>query len=186
MANIKKITFPYSVIGMTTVCVVLKQMSTGYICDHIDGVYKAVPANPYVPLAELAVPEQGTYERNENRTVWANGLYRGLVYPDATGTKAPIGSEEMYIVSDAEVVIELPLGAGAITWPYTLTDADTGAPIDGAEVWVSNDSVGANIIASGITDTYGIVIFTLDVGTVYIWRKKAGYNFTNPDQEVVA
>ena len=77
------------------------------------------------------------------------------------------------------------LGAGAITWTYTLTDGDTGAPIDGAEIWVSTDSAGANIIANGMTDAAGVVTFYLDAGTVYVWRKKAGYNFTNPDQETV-
>jgi len=192
MANIKKLTFPYSQTGLTTVCIILKQMATGYFLDHVDGVYRAVPANPYIPLPELATPEQGTYERNENRSVWSDGLYRGLVYPDATGTKPPIGSEEMYIVSDMEVVIDATissrttLGAGAITWTYTLTDAGTGAPIDGAEIWITTDSAGANIIASGITDTYGIATFTLDAGTVYVWRKKAGFNFSpQPDQETV-
>jgi len=77
-------------------------------------------------------------------------------------------------------------GAGAITWTYTLTDADTGAPIDGAEIWVTTDSAGANVIASGTTDDAGQVTFYLDAGVKYIWRKKAGYNFTNPDQETVS
>ncbi len=76
-------------------------------------------------------------------------------------------------------------GAGAITWPYTLTDSVTAAPIDGAEVWVTTDSAGTNVIASGTTNDAGVVTFYLDAGTVYVWRKKAGYNFTNPDQETV-
>jgi hypothetical protein len=80
----------------------------------------------------------------------------------------------------------VPAGTGAITWTYTLTDADTGAPIDGAEVWVTTDGAGTNVIASGVTNTSGVVTFTLDAGAVYVWRKKAGYNFTNPDAETVA
>ena len=79
----------------------------------------------------------------------------------------------------------IPAGAGAVTWTYTLTDATTGAPIDGAEVWVTTDSVGANVIASGVTDAYGIVTFTLDAGAVFVWRKRAGFNFVNPDSETV-
>jgi hypothetical protein len=78
------------------------------------------------------------------------------------------------------------LGMGAITWTYTLTDADTTLPIDGAEIWISSDSAGSNIIASGTTDSSGIATFYLDAGTVYVWRKKSGYNFTNPDQETVS
>ena len=77
-------------------------------------------------------------------------------------------------------------GAGAITWTYTLTNSVTGAPIDGAEVWVSSDSAGAFIIANGTTDDDGVVTFYLDAGTVYVWRKKAGFNFTNPDEETVS
>lgn len=103
MPNIKELIFPYSQTGLTTVCIVMKQIATGYFLDHVDGVYRAVPVNPFVPLPELSSPEQGTYARDENRSVWPNGLYRGLVYPDATGTKAPIGAEEMYIADDAQV-----------------------------------------------------------------------------------
>jgi len=80
----------------------------------------------------------------------------------------------------------IDLGAGAIEWTYTLTDADTGAPIDGAEVWVTSDSAGLYVIASGTTNDAGIVNFYLDAGTVYVWRKLSGYNFTNPDEEVIA
>lgn len=80
----------------------------------------------------------------------------------------------------------IDLGAGAISWTYTLTNSATGGPIDGAAVWVTTDSAGANIIASGVTDDAGQVTFYLDAGTRYIWRSRAGYNFTNPDTEIVA
>jgi len=43
-----------------------------------------------------------------------------------------------------------------------------------------------NVIASGHTNSSGIVIFMLDAGTYYFWRKLSGYNFTNPDTEIVA
>lgn len=77
-------------------------------------------------------------------------------------------------------------GAGAITFTYTLTDADTGNPIADADVWVTSDEAGANVLASGTTDQAGQVVFYLDAGTVYVWRKKTGWNFTNPDTETVA
>ena len=80
----------------------------------------------------------------------------------------------------------IDLGAGAIEWTYTLTDGDTSAPIDGASVWVTTDSIGSNVVASGVTDDAGQVTFHLDSGTRYIWRSRAGYNFTNPDEEVIA
>jgi hypothetical protein len=77
-------------------------------------------------------------------------------------------------------------GSGAISWDYTLTDATTTNPIINAEVWVTTDSAGANIIASGYTNTLGVVSFMLDAGTAYIWRRHPAYNFTNPDVEVIA
>jgi hypothetical protein len=75
--------------------------------------------------------------------------------------------------------------AGGTVWTYTLTDADTGNPIAGADVWVTTDSGGTNVIASGITDTSGVVTFALDSGIIYVWRQCSGWNFTNPDVEAV-
>jgi hypothetical protein len=75
-------------------------------------------------------------------------------------------------------------GPGAIPWTYTLTQSDS-TPIADADVWVSTDSGGSNVVASGITDDFGNVTFYLDAGTVYVWAKKAGWNFANPDTEVV-
>lgn len=76
-------------------------------------------------------------------------------------------------------------GAGAVEFLYTLTEAGSGDPIGDADVWVSTDVAGANVVASGRTDQHGEIIFYLDSGTVYIWRQKSGYNFTNPDMEVI-
>jgi hypothetical protein len=76
-------------------------------------------------------------------------------------------------------------GSGAITWTYTVTDSSTGLPLDGVEVWITTDIAGLNVIASGVTNSFGIVTFYLDAGTVQVWRKKAGYDFINPDQEVI-
>jgi len=78
------------------------------------------------------------------------------------------------------------LGAGAITFTYTLTDADTGDAITTAKVWVTSDQAGNTVVASGTTDADGKVTFYLDAGTYYFWRSKVGWNFTNPDTETVA
>ena len=77
-------------------------------------------------------------------------------------------------------------GAGAIAHTYTLTNSGDGLPIAEAEVWATTDLGGSNIVASGVTSTLGVVTFYLDAGTYYFWRSKAGWNFTNPDTEVVA
>lgn len=77
-------------------------------------------------------------------------------------------------------------GAGAITWAYVLTNSITTLPIADATVWVTSDSAGNNVLASGLTDAFGSVTFFLDAGTVYVWRQKSGFNFVNPDVEVVS
>lgn len=77
-------------------------------------------------------------------------------------------------------------GAGAYTFTYTVTNATTGLPIDGCEVWVTTDLAGSNIVAAGWTDTFGQVVFYLDAGSHYFWRRLSGYSFSpQPDTEVV-
>lgn len=77
------------------------------------------------------------------------------------------------------------LGAGATRRPYTLTSSTTGLPVADADVWVTTDSSGSNVVASGKTNSSGVVVFWLDAGTYYIWRQKDGMNFSNPDTEVL-
>ncbi|MDY6834156.1 MAG: hypothetical protein SVY53_05075 [Chloroflexota bacterium] len=77
-------------------------------------------------------------------------------------------------------------GPGAIEWTYTLTEEGTGTPIPDAQIWVTTDLVGSHVIASGMTDQNGQIKFYLDAGEVYIFRAKAGYNFANPDTEVIS
>lgn len=76
-------------------------------------------------------------------------------------------------------------GTGNIKKTYTVKDGD-GNPMDNVEVWVTSDEAGTHIVASGITNIQGEVDFYLNAGTYYVWSQKAGYNFTNPDTEVVA
>ena len=83
-------------------------------------------------------------------------------------------------------LINADSGAGAISWTYTLTDSDDGTPIDGAEVWVTTDAAGVDVVASGSTNSFGVVTFMLDAGAYYFWRKCSGYNFNNPDLETVS
>ena len=77
-------------------------------------------------------------------------------------------------------------GSGAIQWGYTLTSSVGGAPIADADVWVTTDLAGSNVVASGKTDSFGVVTFYLDAGVHYIWRQKSGWNFDNPDTETVS
>lgn len=76
-------------------------------------------------------------------------------------------------------------GTGATEFTYTLTEVGSGDPIADADVWVATDSGGTNVVASGRTDQDGEITFYLDPGTVYVFRQKSGWNFTNPDVEVI-
>ena len=77
------------------------------------------------------------------------------------------------------------IAAGAVQFTYTVDDGVD--PIDGAEVWITTDDAGSNVVWYGITDAFGVGRAAdnskpmLDVGTYYAWTKKAGYSFSNPD-----
>jgi hypothetical protein len=81
--------------------------------------------------------------------------------------------------------------AGAIEFTYTVTNSQTGVPIEGVEVWFATDSGFANIVFSGTTDTFGILRDDngnkpfLDAGTYHIRLNKAGFIFQD-DSEVVS
>ncbi len=68
------------------------------------------------------------------------------------------------------------LGAGAFAKTVNIKDASNN-PVDGAEVWVSTDSAGSNVVASGTTDSAGNIIFMLDVGSYFVFSQRAGINF---------
>jgi len=74
-------------------------------------------------------------------------------------------------------------GIGATSTTITVNDGTN--PLDGVEVWVTTDSGGSNVVASGVTNTSGQVIFMLDPGTYYCWKQLSGLNFTNPETLVV-
>lgn len=76
-------------------------------------------------------------------------------------------------------------GTGAIEWTYTVTDAITHLPLSDVAVKVTSDLAGLIIVASAETDASGVALFYLNAGTYYMWCYKVGYNFTNPDTEVV-
>lgn len=86
----------------------------------------------------------------------------------------------------AKAACPCPTGIGATEITYVLTDIASGLPIADADIWVTTDIAGTNTIASGQTDAAGEINFWFDSGvTYYVWRQKDGYNFENPDTEVV-
>jgi hypothetical protein len=71
-------------------------------------------------------------------------------------------------------------GSGNLQCTYTMTLSDNGLPVANAKILVSTDSSCQNVVASSITDQFGVAYFNLDAGTVYLWRYKSGVNFSNP------
>ena len=93
--------------------------------------------------------------------------------------------------STAEALGQIP-GAmrGAIEYTYNIDDG--ADPIEGAEVWITTDSGGNNVIWSGVSDALGIARASddekpwLDAGTYYGWAQKTGFSFSNPDTLIVS
>lgn len=67
---------------------------------------------------------------------------------------------------------------------YTVTNTVDAQPIQDVEIWVTSDSAGVNILYRDFTNATGQVVFWLPAGTWYYWRRKAGWQFENPDSEV--
>ncbi len=106
------------------------------------------------------------------------------VVPDVAGTAAT-AITSAHSTTDAKIDLVQTLGTGGTSTTYTVLDSESN-PIDGVTVWVTTDIEGSNVVASGITNDSGEVVFMLDSGTTYyIWSQKSGYNFTNPDTEEV-
>jgi len=94
------------------------------------------------------------------------------------------GTDTLEKIRDA--ITPIGAGAGAITFTYTLKSSVDASAIADAEVWVTSDIAGSTLVASGRTNASGVVVFYLDPATYYVWRRKSGWDFTNPDTEVVA
>ncbi len=84
-------------------------------------------------------------------------------------------------VDEADPVVGRPR-----LWSYRLTLLDNITPITSANIWITNDPGGSNVLASGLTNQRGEVSFYFRPGTISVWRRKAGYRFDNPDMEVIA
>jgi hypothetical protein len=145
--------------------------------------------------AQATLNKQEILDATENVAI--DPLVLATLAKDATVAKeaqATINKDEIIAsVVDVENKVDQlnfigGIGAGSIEffyYLYTNALAQTG-PIANVNVWVTTDIEGQNIVASSRTNDFGKVTFFLDVGTYYFWRKKSGFDFTNPDTEVVS
>jgi len=124
----------------------------------------------------------------------ARGVYR-LDLPDAA-VAAGVSSVIVNLAFDGTldegllILLRSPTnntGAGAVTYTVTVLNSVTSQPISGAEVWVSTDEDGDNVVAGALsTDASGEVTFYLDAGAYYVWVADEGYTGTNPTAVTVA
>jgi hypothetical protein len=75
-------------------------------------------------------------------------------------------------------------GIGPVLWTYQLLNQN-GRPIVRADVYVSTDPDGQQVVAFARTDAEGIARFKLEPGPVYLWRSRPGCVFVNPDVQAV-
>ena len=108
---------------------------------------------------------------NVKTAIEAAGSHLTLILED-TGTTIPA------------LLLDVGTGTGAIEHDITVLDADTHQLSD-VELWVYTDTAMTNLVASGITNAFGVATFYLDAGTYFVKSQKSGYNFTNPSTEVV-
>ncbi len=134
-----------------------------------------------IPAATLAASQHVIVDSGTITTLTGHTAQTGDCYAIINGDHGLVSIQD-----DIDRILAATSGAGVVTWTYTVTDSISGLPIADVLVWVTTDSAGTNTIASGLTNAYGIATFYLDAGTVYVWRSKAGYDFTNPDTETVS
>ena len=171
-----------------------------FLLDSVGKVYNTTTTNFETPVdanwghytIALSESENTEIYRGNMPAVFA-GAYDFVVRKQAGGSPAitDLALGAGHVEWDGTEVLSLDdvrggvAGAGAIAFVYSLTSSTDGNPIADAHVWATSDVGGGNVLASGTTDIYGKVTFYLNLGTVYIWSYKAGWNFSNPDTEVV-
>jgi len=137
MANAKDIYLPFQLTGLSGVYMRVRQDSTGYYLDHVDGAFKVTPATPNIPLIEVAsLPS--VYNRSESRTVWTDGEYNIFGY-DATNVL--ICGATMFIMDDVEVTMD------DVGWIKKVEGGNWELKdISGQAYWIYYDANGIDIL----------------------------------------
>lgn len=154
-------------------------------------IYEEETAVPILNGTMAILDNAGTtgFYSEEIAATAANGFEVGLSYN--IYIEATVGGTTGGISYAFRVIRDPTLAAGAGEFTYTVTSTATGLPLEGAEVWISTDAAGANVIWHGDTDVFGVArddadnLPMLDDGTYYFWTQLGGYTFVNPDVEVV-
>ena len=110
-----------------------------------------------------------------------------LVTLDRALSFTPAENDVVYLYASGYNSMAAAVGATANTYIVTDTGAAGGTAIADVQVWVTKDSAGNTLIASGTTDDDGEVVFYLDAGlTYYVWMSKSGLTFSDNGEAWVA
>lgn len=111
---------------------------------------------------------------------------------DTPGPVAIVVTGAGIVQQNLEYVVDTRVET-AIAFPYTLTSAAGGnPPVVGAQVLIYTDPAGTLFVWDGLTDLFGVArdsdgnLPKLEPGTYYFFSYKAGFNFPNPDTEIVS
>jgi len=126
----------------------------------------------------------------------SNGWYTYLATAAEADTPGPVSIRVTgagAVQQNLEYVVKARNVAG-VEFTYTVTGpAPTFTPIEGANISISTDEPGLNVIWRGVTDAFGVArdatnnqLPFLDPGTYYFWSQRSGFNFNNPDTEIVS
>lgn len=124
----------------------------------------------YVGIAKTST---STVDQQHIPSLWTVGK-GGIEYLDASvGTRATPAQV-------TTIVSAVAGGGGSVEHVLTVKD-DSGDPIDGVAVTVRTTTDSAETpVATGTTNAFGNVTFSLDPGTYYAWCQQGRTNFTNP------
>lgn len=104
-----------------------------------------------------------------------SGVNVSLLFSDAAD--AEWGDVGIHFQTSVHQLDDLGTGGGSVE--YTVGVDDGVTPLEGVSVWVTRNSDGTDLAASGTTDVFGSVTFMLDPGDYYLWKQLSGYNFVN-------
>lgn len=143
--------------GLTVYCIARRE-SDGYRLNDADGAFASNPADPYLSLTEDTVIK-GLYEVSEARTVWDDERYTFTFYSQAGGSPAPvsdavIGSGEMYVKDDTEVVLDV--------------NPSTRLPANDARLDNLDAAVSSRLAAADYTAPYNAGIETLESASAFL------------------
>ncbi len=124
----------------------------------------------------------------------SNGWYHYVLTAAETDAIGPLAIRVWDVGTDQQNLLFFVREAceTCVDFTYTVTDADTGLPIEGVDITITTDVAGNDVVWCGTTDIFGVArdafdeLPCLEPGVYQFWRQHGGYTFVNPDAEVVS